>query len=105
KLFNWEGELDFITGKFSKTPLASFSTFGLIQVTIFEVLSGLLSLFGALMILFYNEESYGIMGLILAAVSLSILMLGQRISKDYDGAAVLVPYYILTMFGLFVYAS
>ena len=105
KLFNWEGELDFITGKFSKTTLANFSTFGLIQVTIFEILSGLLSLFGALMILFYNEESYGIMGLILAAVSLSILMLGQRISKDYEGAAVLVPYYILTMFGLFVYVT
>ena len=46
KIFNWEGELDFITGKFAKTPLANFSTFGLIQVTIFEVLSGLLSIFG-----------------------------------------------------------
>jgi len=45
------------------------------------------------------------MGLILAAGSLAILMLGQRISKDYEGAAVLVPYYILTMFGLFVYTQ
>ena len=105
KLFNWEGELDFITGKFVKTPLANFSTFGLIQVTIFEILSGLLSIFGSIMALFYNEYSYAIMGLILAASSLAILMLGQRISKDYEGAAVLVPYYILTMFGLYVYVS
>ena len=37
KIFNWEGELDFITGKFANTPLSNFSTFGLIQVTIFEV--------------------------------------------------------------------
>ena len=43
KILNWEGELNFITEKFAKTPLASTSTFGLIQVTIFEVLSGLLS--------------------------------------------------------------
>ena len=105
KIFNWEGELDFITEKFSKTPLANFSAFGLIQVTIFEILSGLLSLFGGIMILFYNEASYGIMGLILAAISLCILMLGQRISKDYEGAAVLVPYFLLTMFGLFIYIS
>ena len=105
KIFNWEGELDFITGKFSKTPLANFSTFGLIQVTIFEILSGLLSLFGSIMALFYNDYSYGIMGLILATASLAILMLGQRLSKDYEGAAVLVPYYILTMFGLFVYTQ
>ena len=105
KIFNWEGELDFITEKLSKTPLANFSAFGLIQVTIFEILSGLLSLFGGIMILFYNEASYGIMGLILAAISLCILMLGQRISKDYEGAAVLVPYFLLTMFGLFIYIS
>tara|TARA_B100000029_G_scaffold155859_1_gene151212 strand:+ start:132 stop:575 length:444 start_codon:yes stop_codon:yes gene_type:complete len=105
KILNWEGELDFITEKFSKTPLANFSAFGLIQVTIFEILSGLLSLFGAIRILFYNETSYGIMGLILAAISLCILMLGQRISKDYEGAAVLVPYFLLTMFGLFIYIS
>jgi len=36
---------------------------------------------------------------------LSILMIGQRMSKDYDGAAVLVPYFLLTMFGLFIYIS
>jgi len=105
KIFNWEGELDFISEKFAKTPLSNFSAFGLIQVTILEVLSGLLSLFGALMVLFYNNESYGIMGLILAAISFCILMLGQRISKDYEGAAVLVPYFLLTMIGLFMYSN
>ena len=105
KIFNWEGELDFMTEKFSKTIIANFSAFGLIQVTILETLSGLLSLLGSVMILFYNDESYGIMGLILAAVSLCILMVGQRISKDYEGSAVLVPYFLLTMIGLFMYSS
>ena len=105
KIFNWEGELDFISEKFAKTPLSNFSALGLIQVTIFEVLSGTLSLLGAFMVLFYNDESYGIMGLILAAISLCILMLGQRISKDYEGAAVLVPYFLLTMIGLFMYSN
>ena len=105
KIFNWESELEFITDKFSKTILANFSTFGLIQVTILETLSGVLCLFGSIMTIFFDETSYGIMGLILAIASLSILMLGQRISKDYDGAAALVPYFILVSFGLFVYAN
>lgn len=105
KIFNWEGELNFITEKFSKTILANFSAFGLIQVTILETLSGLLSLLGSVMTLFYGDESYGIMGLLLAAGSLCILMAGQRISKDYDGSAALVPYFILAVFGLFVYSS
>ena len=105
KIFNWEGELKFMTEKFEKTPLSNFSAFGLIQVTILEVLSGLASSFGGIMVLFYGDKSYGIVGLILAGISLSILMLGQRISKDYEGAAVLVPYFLLTMFGLFIYSS
>ena len=105
KIFNWEGELDFITEKFSKTILSNFSTIGLIQVTIIETLSGLLSLLGSIMVLFYDDKSYGIVGLILAAGSFCILMAGQRISKDYDGAAALVPYFLLTMIGLFMYSN
>ena len=105
KIFDWKGELDFMTEKFSKTIIANFSTFGLIQVTILETLSGLLSLLGSIMVLFYDDESYGVMGLILAAVSLCVLMAGQRISKDYEGSAVLVPYFLLTMIGLFMYSN
>ena len=105
KIFNWEGELDFMTEKFSKTIIANFSTFGLIQVTILETLSGLLSLLGSIMVLFYDDESYGIVGLILAAVSFCVLIAGQRISKDYEGSAVLVPYFLLTMIGLFMYSN
>ena len=105
KIFNWEGELDFITEKFSKTILSNFSIIGLIQVTILETLSGLLSLLGSIMVLFYDDKSYGIVGLILAAGSFCILMAGQRISKDYDGAAALVPYFLLTMIGLFMYSN
>ena len=95
KIFNWESELEFMTEKFSKTILANLSTIGLIQVTILETLSGLLSLLGAAMTLFYGDKSYGIVGLLLAAGSFCILMAGQRISKDYDGSAALVPYFIL----------
>ena len=105
KIFNWEGELDFMTEKFSKTILAPFTAFGLIQVTILETLSGILSLLGSIMVLFFDNASYGIMGLILAAGSFSILMLGQRISKDYDGSTALVSYFLLTMFGLFMYSN
>jgi hypothetical protein len=32
-------------------------------------------------------------------------MAGQRISKDYDGAAALVSYFLLTMIGLGMYSN
>ena len=58
KIFNWEGELDFITGKFASTPLANFSTFGLIQVTIFEILFNLFFKFSALIELSAISSSF-----------------------------------------------
>jgi diacylglycerol kinase len=39
-----------------------------------------------------------------AALNLIMLFFGQRVAKDYGGAAILVPYFILTMVGLFVLA-
>jgi hypothetical protein len=39
-------------------------------------------------------------GLLIAALNFLALFLGQRIAKDYEGAAVLVNYFILNIIGL-----
>ena len=41
-----------------------------------------------------------IIGLLIAALNFLALFLGQRIAKDYEGAAVLVNYFILNILGL-----
>jgi len=38
--------------------------------------------------------------LLLLAVTILILFFGQRVAKDYLGAADLVPYFILIMLGI-----
>ena len=39
-------------------------------------------------------------GLLVAALNFLALFFGQRIAKDYEGAAVLVNYFILNVLGL-----
>ena len=40
-------------------------------------------------------------GISVAALALTCLFFGQRISKDYTGAAVLPAYFLVSMVGLF----
>jgi hypothetical protein len=39
---------------------------------------------------------------VLSAISILVLFTGQRLAKDYAGAAVLVNYFLLTMFAIWV---
>ena len=44
------------------------------------------------------------LGMCLGGVSLVSLFFGQRLAQDYAGAAVLVPYFLMTVAGLALYA-
>jgi len=44
------------------------------------------------------------MGMIVIAFNFVALFAGQRFSKDYAGAAVLVNYFILTIIGILTYS-
>ena len=45
-----------------------------------------------------------IWGALLSAVSLLALFFGQRLAKDYEGAAVLAGYFLLVLFTLYLYS-
>ena len=67
----------------------------LITITISEVAAGVLALLGAGQIVFNGEKIFAMYGAQLAALNIAMLFFGQRIAKDYAGAASLVPYFIL----------
>lgn len=72
-------------------------------ITIFEVGAGFLSLIGIVVYLISRNTDIAILGMLLANLSLIQLFLGQRVAKDYGGAAVLVPYFLVTVVGLYLY--
>jgi hypothetical protein len=61
-------------------------------------------LFGAIEAVVYKTFCFGFAGSLLSAITLLMLFFGQRVAKDYAGAATLVPYFILVVINLFFLA-
>ena len=95
KVFDWKGNIDWLTGHFSKTFLAPFTKIMVAKITVLELATG----FGALAGIIYfiaTGSTIVIFGAAsLGALTIIGLFFGQRIAKDYPGAAVLIPYFLL----------
>lgn len=102
KIFDWKGNLSWLKEHFSKTPFKNIVPTLLGTITIFEILTGLLSVVGFAHVLIYNNTVYAFYAAILASITLLMLLLGQRIAKDYDGAKTLVIHLIATSFLVFL---
>ena len=97
KLFDWKVNLGWLTGHFEKTPLARMVPVMLATITVLEIATGLLAAAG-IIYYFVNGSLYLIfISAVLGALTLIALFFGQRVAKDYAGAAVLVPYFLLML--------
>ena len=97
KIFDWKGNLSWLTDHFSKSIFKNIVGILLFVITLLEVSSGAFSLLGVFMILFKQSVGFALIGAVLSALSLLGLFTGQRIAKDYPGASSLVNYFILTI--------
>lgn len=95
KAFNFADNFSWLQGHFSKTVFRGQVKSMLVCITITEVLAGAVALIGAAQCLIAGQKTFAIYGAQLAALDILLLFFGQRIAKDYAGAAALVPYFIL----------
>ena len=68
--------------------------------TLLELLGGLLCAMGIVAFLISGTMKLILYGFIINAASLIALFLGQRLAKDYEGAAALIGYFIITIIGI-----
>jgi hypothetical protein len=95
KVFDWKGNLEWLTGHFSKTFLRGTVPPMLGTITLMELATGFLSAIGIIYFLITNSVVLIFYASILGTASIVALFFGQRVAKDYAGAAVLIPYFIL----------
>jgi len=95
KVFDWKGNLDWLKGHFSKTIFAQLVTPMLLKITVLENLAGFTSLIGTIYYIFSGERILAFYGAVLSAICILFLFIGQRIAKDYTGAATLANYFML----------
>src|SRR6476620_2198808 len=96
KILDRHGNFEWLKGHFAKSPLAGIVPALLICITILEVAAGVLSAVGCVLVILLKDSTIALYGAILSGAAITALFFGQRLAKAYAGAAVLVPYFLLT---------
>ena len=104
KVVDRHGNLDWLKEHFAKGPLAGVVPALLTAITILELAAGVLSGVGCLALIVLRDSIVAFYGAVISAVAIIALFFGQRMAKDYAGAAVLVPYFLLTLVAIYLLA-
>jgi hypothetical protein len=105
KILDRRGNFEWLKGHFAKSPLAGIVPLLLISITILEVAAGVLSAVGCVFIILSRDSTVAFYGAAISAVAVLALFFGQRMAKEYAGAAVLVPYFLLVLVAMYLLAQ
>lgn len=105
KVVDRKGNRAYLDQHFAKSPLAGTVGPMFAVITILEVSAGALSGVGCVLLLLTRDSTVAYLGAVLAGINITALFFGQRVSKDYVGAAVLVPYFLLALTGIYLLAE
>jgi hypothetical protein len=105
KVIDRRGNSEWLKGHFAKSPLAGVVPALLICITILEITAGALSAVGCVFVILSRDSTVAFYGAAISAVAVLALFFGQRMAKDYAGAAVLVPYFLLTLVAMYLLAQ
>ena len=97
KVVDRRGNVEWLTGHFAKSQLAGMVGGLLAIITVLELGAGALSAVGCAMILLAHSSVVAFYGATLAGLAVLALFFGQRMAKDYPGAAALVPYFLVVI--------
>ena len=104
KIVDRRGNLEWFKGHFAKSPLAGIVPAMMATITVLEVAAGALSAIGCVVVILSRDSAVAFYGAVISAIAIVALFFGQRIGKDYAGAAVLVPYFLLALSAIYLLA-
>lgn len=102
KIIDWKGNTGWLKSHFSKTFLAGKVPLMVGTILILEVITGLLAIVGIIQLITDGELLFALFTCILAAITLLMLLFGQRVAKDYAGAFTICGYFIVVIFGVYI---
>jgi uncharacterized membrane protein YphA (DoxX/SURF4 family) len=102
KVFNYRNNYDWLKVYFAKSMFNGQAKLLLPVLTVLEVAAGIICLI-AIFNARNTANTEGLYGLFLCAVTLLSLFAGQRIAKDYAGAANIPGYFLVCILGLLTY--
>jgi len=105
KIVDRRGNLEWLKGHFARSSLAGIVPAMVTTITILEIAAGALSAIGCVVIILSGNFALAFYGAVISAIAIIALFFGQRMAKDYAGAAVLVPYFLLALAAIYLLAQ
>jgi uncharacterized membrane protein YphA (DoxX/SURF4 family) len=105
KVIDRRGNRAYLDEHFAKSPLAGTVGPMFLVITILEIAAGALSAVGCVLLLLHRDPTVAFIGAVTGGLNIVSLFFGQRMAKDYAGAAALVPYFLLALTAIYVLAE
>jgi len=102
KILDWKGNIGWLKEHFSKTFMGKMVEINVAIILVIETIAGVLAVLGIYQLIVNDNVTLGFYAAILSAITLLLLLFGQRVAKDYDGARTIVIYLIPTIFALYI---
>ena len=100
KLTDWKGNIAYFNDHFKSTFLKGKSSLMLGVITLMEIIASALTIGGIIQIYTNNTTEIGFCAAVISAKTLLLLLLGQRIAKDYAGAMTIAVYFGIALYGV-----
>lgn len=94
KAIDWNGNVSWLKEHFSKTLFKNSVPLLVGIILVIEVVAGILCVIGIYQLLSAGDQTMALYGAILSCMALLMLLFGQRIAKDYEGAKTIAVYFI-----------
>ena len=94
KIMDWKGNVVWLKGHFASTIIKNSVPAALMLVLVLEILAGAFSVIGMVKIWMGEGNDFSFDAAVRSSMTLLILLLGQRLAKDYDGARTIVIYFV-----------
>jgi hypothetical protein len=94
KVFYWKDNVAWLKEHFAKTILKDQVPIALLHLLVLELIAGILCVVGTIQLLLKDGREFGFYGAIFSCICLLMMLFGQRLAKDYDGARTIVIYFI-----------
>ena len=101
KISDRKGNLEWLQKHFSNSMFRNVVPMLLLVLTLFELATGLTCFSGIILLTISGNALLAKAGALLSGITILMLFTGQRLAKDYAGAASLVGYFILSLMALY----
>jgi hypothetical protein len=94
KLFHWNDTMAWMKPHFEKTILKNHVPIATSILVFLDLIAGISCLIGIVEMYVNGGTRFGFYGGVFSCISLLLMLLGQRLAKDFDGARTIAIYFI-----------